>query len=82
MAKLSVTDPNTLHGVVSALGGRVIDGPTFKFELPQEEVREVVPKLNQLGLRCERVDARVGDHPRQINRQCTYVTIQLFKDNS
>ena len=46
MAKLSVTDPTTLHGVVSALGGRVIDGPTFKFELPQEEVREVVPKLN------------------------------------
>ena len=28
-----------------------LDGPTFKFELPQEEVREVVPKLNQLGLR-------------------------------
>ena len=82
MAKLSVTDPATLHGVVSALGGRVIDGPVFKFELPQEDVREVVPKLNQLGLRCERVDARVGNHPRQINRQCTYVTIQLSRDNS
>ena len=82
MAKLSVTDPTTLHGVVSALGGRVIDGPVFKFELPQEDVREVVPKLNQLGLRCERVDARVSSHPRQINRQCTYVTIQLFRDNS
>ena len=82
MAKLVVDDPNTLHGVVSALGGRVIDGPVFKFELPQEDVREVVPKLNQLGLRCERVDARVSSHPRQINRQCTYVTIQLFRDNS
>ena len=46
MAKLSVTDPNTLHGVVTALGGRVIPGPSFKFELPQEDVREVVPKLN------------------------------------
>ena len=82
MAKLVVDDPDTLHGVVSALGGRVIDGPSFKFELPQEDVREVVPKLNSIGLRCERVGARVGDHPRQINRQCTYVTIELFKDNS
>ena len=82
MAKLVVDDPNTLHGVVSALGGRVIDGPVFKFELPQEDVREVVPKLNQLGLRCERVDARVSSHPTQINRQCTYVTIQLFKETS
>ena len=66
MAKLSVTDPHTVAGVVSELGGRVIDGPTFRFESAATEVREVVPKLNQLGLRCERVDARVGDHPDKL----------------
>ena len=82
MAKLSVTDPHTLAGVIRELGGRPIPGPSFKFELPQEDVREVIPRLNQLGLRCERVAERVADHPRQINRQCSYVTIQLFKDNS
>ena len=82
MAKLSVSDPRIVAGVVTELGGRVIAGPTFRFELPQSEVREVLPKLNELGLRCERVGERVGEHPRQVNRQCSYVTIQLFKDNS
>jgi hypothetical protein len=80
MSKLSVTDPHTVAGVVTELGGRVINGPTLRFELPQSEVKEVIPKLNELGLRCERVGERVGDHPRQINRQCSFVTIALYKD--
>ena len=82
MAKLSVTDPHTVAGVVTELGGRVISGPSFRFELPQSEVKEVIPKLNELGLRCERVGERVGDHPTQINHQCSYVTIALFKEPS
>lgn len=82
MGKLSVVNPHTLAGVISELGGRVINGPSFRFELPQEDVREVIPRLNQLGLRCERVGERVSDHPRQINRQCSFVTIALFKEPS
>ena len=39
MAKLSVSDPRTVAGVVTELGGRAIAGPTFRFELPQSEVR-------------------------------------------
>jgi hypothetical protein len=82
MTKLVVDDPRTLYGVVTQLGGTVIPGRTFRFELPMAQVRDVVPKLNELGVRCERVAERVGDHPSQINRTCSYVTIALYKEPS
>jgi hypothetical protein len=37
---------------------------TFQFEIPQEEVRKILPEVYKLGgLRCERVSERIGTNP-------------------
>ena len=53
MVKPIVTDnPDVLANVVTGLGGTVIPGPTFRFYLPLEKVREVVPKIQRSGSWC------------------------------
>lgn len=79
MSKLTVTDPHTLAGVVTSLGGAVIPGPTFKFDLPKSEVREVIPKLNALGVTCENIGERIEDDPIRLRCSHTVVTIALYK---
>jgi hypothetical protein len=43
-------DPKMVAGLVTSLGGRVIEGETLKFDLPLRDVATVVPKLNELGV--------------------------------
>ena len=80
MSKPITTDPNALAAVITGLGGTVIPGPTFRFDLPLSEVRTVIPKINELGLRCERVSERVEDHPTQLRCSRSVVTVALFRD--
>ena len=49
MSKPITTDPNALAAVITGLGGVVIPGPTFRFDLPLSEVRAVIPKINEIG---------------------------------
>ena len=49
MSKPVTTDPNALAAIITGLGGIVIPGPTFRFDLPLSEVRTVIPKINELG---------------------------------
>ena len=72
------TDPHVLANIVSGLGGTVLAGPTFRFELPRENAKEVIPKINELGLRCRTVDERIKDHPTRLNSQQTVLTIALY----
>jgi hypothetical protein len=62
MAK--VYDPDALVGIIEGLGGQVCrDTRTFCFDLPLENVRSVVPKLNELGVGCRKVSEHVADRP-------------------
>jgi hypothetical protein len=80
MSKQPVTtDPNTLANVVTGLGGRVIPGQTFRFDLPLAEVKQVIPKINALGVRCRDVGQRIEDDPVRPGCNHTVVTIELFK---
>lgn len=82
MSKPATEDPQALAAIVTGLGGTVIPGSHFRFDLLQENVATVVPKLNALGLRVQRVGERVTDHPTRIRNQCTVVTLGLFKEPS
>jgi hypothetical protein len=57
-------NPDALARYVEHLGGEIVQARTFQFEIPQEEVRKVIPELYRLGgLRCERVSERIGTNP-------------------
>lgn len=79
MAKPVTEDPNTLAAIVTGLGGTVIPGPTFRFDLPLSEVRRVVPKINELGIRCRTVAERVEDNPTKLFSSQTVATIELCR---
>ena len=72
-------NPEALAALVTSLGGEVIPGRTFRFDLPLSKVREVVPKINQAtGLRVEKVGERqdTGD-ARSIDRVQSIATLEL-----
>ena len=79
MKKLSVTDPNTLYGVVTSLGGTVIPGRTFMFELPLSELNDVLPRLNSLGVGARSISERVEAHPTQLRCNHSVITLELFR---
>jgi hypothetical protein len=83
MAKPPVvtTDANTLANIVIGLGGTPIPGRTFQFELPRENVREAIPIINQLGVRCRTVDEKIKNHPTRLNCQRSVLTIELYKSD-
>jgi len=64
-------NPEALAAYVRHLGGEPIPHRTFRFEIPLSEARRVIPEINKLGLRCEKVSERQG------NDACSYATIEL-----
>ena len=76
MAKPVTTDPNTLAAVVTGLGGTVIPGETFRFDLPLASVRDVVPRLNELGVGVRKVSERIEDGPTKL---FSPMTVARFK---
>jgi hypothetical protein len=75
-------DPETLSGLVTALGGTVIPGPSFRFELPLSQVREVVPKINKLGLGCRKVAEHTDDDPTRAFGAASIATLELYRPNA
>jgi hypothetical protein len=72
-------NPEALAAIITGLGGTVIPGRTFRFDLPLSQVREAVPKINQAtGLRVEKVSERqdTGD-PSGPDRVQGIATLEL-----
>jgi hypothetical protein len=75
-----IDDPNTLAGIVRGLGGVVLEGSrTFRFDLPLAKVREVVPRLNDLGVGCRKISERVEDSPTKLFSPQTVATLELYR---
>jgi len=81
MSKPVTTDPNALAHIVTGLGGTVIPGPTFQFDIPISEVKTAIPKINELGIGCRKVSERVEDDPVRLNCQRGVVRIALVKSD-
>ena len=74
-------DPNALAALVTQLGGTPIEGETFRFDLPREEVSTVVPKLNAVlgeGIGVRKVSERIDDHPTRYEVR-TVTTLELYR---
>ncbi len=66
--------PEVLAGVITSLGGSVIQGTdNFAFEIPRAEVKTILPKLGELGIRCERLNEYVDINPRNGKSQTVMV---------
>ena len=78
MSKPMIDDPNTLAGVITGLGGTVIPGRTFRFEVPRANVRDVVPRLNKLGVGVRRISERTEMGPKSH----TVTTLELYRPDA
>ena len=80
MTKTPVTtDPNTLAHIVTGLGGTVIPGQTFRFDLPVEKVKEAIPRINDLGLGVRRISERQEENPTKLGCSWGVVTLELHR---
>ena len=79
MSKIIIDDPNALASVVTGLGGSVIPGRTFRFDLPLGSVRDVVPRLNELGVGVRKISERIEDNPTKLFSPITVATLELFR---
>jgi hypothetical protein len=74
MARVIVDDPAALSRVISDLGGRVIEN-SWRFDLPLSEVKDVVPRLNKLGVGVRKVRERTEYGPKIQ----TVATLELYR---
>jgi hypothetical protein len=79
MANPVTEDAATLANVIGGLGGVVIPGPVFRFQLPLAKVKEVVPKINQLGIGVRKVGEFEADNPTKLFSTMSVVTLELYR---
>jgi hypothetical protein len=80
MAKRPVTeDPSVLAALVTGMGGTIIPGPTFQFELPRSKVREVVPEINKLNISVRKVGEYTTERSDKLFSAHTVVRLQLCR---
>jgi hypothetical protein len=74
MARVIVDDPGALSRVIADLGGRIIEN-SWRFDLPLSEVKDVVPRLNKLGVGVREVRQRTEYGPKIQ----TITTLELYR---
>jgi hypothetical protein len=57
MSKLA-DNPDALAAYVRHLGCEPIPARTFQFEMPLSETRRIIPEINKIGLRAEKIGER------------------------
>ncbi len=72
---------NTLAAVVTELGGTVVPADTFQFDLPLADVKEVVPKIHELGVGVRKLSERVEDNPTKLFSPITVARLELYHRN-
>ena len=75
---MSIADnPDALAQIVTALGGTLVPGATFRFDLRRDEIKTVVAKLNKfddrLGVR------RISERTEQGPKVFTVTRLECFK---
>jgi hypothetical protein len=68
-------DPQALAQFVRHLGGEIVPAETFRFRMPLAETRRIVPEINKLGLRCEKVNEYTDNDAN--GKSCTIAVVEL-----
>ena len=69
-------DTAALAGFIRHLGGEVLTGTrTFQFQIPLGETRRVIPEVNKLGLKCEKVGEYTGSDSN--GWTCSIATVEV-----
>jgi hypothetical protein len=68
-------DARALARYVEHLGGEIVPAETFRFRIPLAETRRVVPEINKLGLRCEKINEYTDNDAN--GKSITVATIEL-----
>jgi hypothetical protein len=79
MSRPLVENPDTLAAIVTDLGGTVIPGRTFRFDLPLSQVKEAVPKINELGVGVRKISERIEEDPTRPLCAITMTTLELYR---
>jgi hypothetical protein len=79
MAKPVLQDVNVLAGVIQSLGGTLVPAPTLQFDLPLAQVRDVIPRLNELGVGCRKLSERVEENPTKMFSDQSVVRIECHR---
>ena len=74
----SVRNPDVLARVVAELGGTMVQADSFQFDLPLASVREVVPKLSELGAGVRKISERVADNPTKLFSPISIARLELY----
>jgi hypothetical protein len=72
------SDPRALAQLVSDLGGTPVPANSFQFDLPLSEVRDVVPKIHELGVGIRKVREWVGEHPTRNSCPQTICRLEAY----
>ncbi len=67
-------DPQILASILHGYG----QGWT-RFNTALEQVPAIVPKLNEMGLRCRKIAEWTDEHPTQLGKNQTVVTLELYQ---
>jgi hypothetical protein len=75
-----ITNPNVLRGIIDGLGGRCVPAPTFQFDLPLSQVREIIPKISDsTGLGVRKISETIGEHPTRLGDAQTIARLELYR---
>jgi hypothetical protein len=74
-----LNDSNTLAGIVQSLGGTMLSDPRgFRFNLPLDQVRDAVPKLNRLGVGVR----KISEHTEHGPKIRSVATLELYRPDN
>ena len=61
--KIVVDNPDTLAPLIRDMGGTIVPGPTFQFEIPLADVAAIVPKIHALGVSVKKISEQLDRNP-------------------
>ena len=71
--------PQALAALIQSLGGRIIEGPKFRFECNLGDAREIIGEVQRRGLDCERLAERQGNDLQ--GKACSISTFAVVRQS-
>ena len=70
-------NPQALAAFIESVGGRIIEGPKFRFECELGDARKIIGEVHRHGLTCEPVCERQGNDFQ--GKACSITTFAVLR---